>query len=102
MAKKIITIAIATSFLLISTSSLVSADSGKPEIPKKFNTLNDAITFRQAMSDGAMAIYQAAAAGKIDGSKKSIMNFCNQSVRFKFTWSKIKKQGFLVGCTATA
>ena len=100
--KKFISILVTTSFLLVSTSSSVNADSIKPEIPKKFNSLNDAIAFRQAMSDGAMAIYQAAAAGKVDGSKKSIMNFCNQSVRFKFTWSKIKKQGFLVGCTATA
>ena len=100
--KKFISILVTTSFLLVSTSSSVNADSIKPEIPKKFNSLNDAIAFRQAMSDGEMAIYQAAAAGKVDGSKKSIMNFCNQSVRFKFTWSKIKKQGFLVGCTATA
>ena len=81
-------------FGLISTP-IATADQAK--VPK-FKTLKEAAEYRQGLSEGAQAAFEAVMNGKVSGSAKSMQNYCKGSIRFKFNWSSMRKQGFLVGC----
>jgi hypothetical protein len=85
-----------TSVLMLSLF-LPSAFADQSNMPK-FKTLKDITDYRQGLSDGAQASFEALASGKISGGAKSMQNFCKSSIRFKFTWSSARKQGFLSGC----
>jgi hypothetical protein len=88
-------LSLATIFGSISTQVAIAEETKVP----KFKTLKDAVEYRQGLSEGAQAAFEAMMNGKVSGSAKSMQSYCKGSIRFKFNWSSMRKQGFLVGCT---
>jgi hypothetical protein len=66
---------------------------------QNFKTLKDAAEYRKGLSEGAQAAFEAMMNGKVSGSAKSLQSYCKSSIRFKFSWSSMHKQGFIAGCT---
>jgi hypothetical protein len=99
MKKRKVFTALFSLAVLFGAISTPIATAGQAKVPK-FKTLKDAAEYRQGLSEGAQAAFEAMMNGKVSGSAKSMQGFCKSSIRFKFNWSSMHKQGFLAGCNS--